>query len=82
MVDMKELPQMLRDAADALEAIQSGQTDEKAVSLEAVRAVLVRKSTEGKREAVKALITKYGADRLSNIPVDAYAAMLKEAEEL
>ena len=82
MVDLKDLPQMLRDAADALEAIQSGQTAEKAVSLEAVRAVLVRKSREGKREAVKALITKYGADRLSDIPQDAYAVMLKEAEEL
>jgi hypothetical protein len=82
MVDMKELPQMLRDAADALEAMLSGQTGEKDISLEAVRAVLVRKSAEGKREQVKALITKYGADRLSDIPQDAYAAMLKEAEEL
>ena len=82
MVDLKDLPQMLRDAADALETMQSGQTDEKAVSLEAVRAVLVRKSAEGKREMVKALITKYGADRLSDIPADAYAGMLKEAEEL
>jgi len=82
MVDLKDLPQILRDAADALEAIQSGQTDEKAVSLEAVRTVLVHKSAEGKREQVKALITKYGADRLSDIPQDAYAAMLKEAEEL
>lgn len=82
MVDLKDLPQMLRDAADALETMQSGQTDEKAVSLEAVRAVLVRKSAEGKREQVKTLITKYGADRLSNIPVDAYAGILKEAEDL
>lgn len=82
MVDLKDLPQMLRDAADALEAMLSGQTGEKDISLEAVRAVLVRKSAEGKREQVKALITKYGVDRLSNIPVDAYVGMLKEAEEL
>lgn len=82
MVDLKDLPQMLRDAADALEAMLSGQTGEKDISLEAVRAVLVRKSAEGKREQVKALITKYGADRLSNIPVDAYVGMLREAEEL
>lgn len=82
MVDLKDLPQMLRDAADALEAVQSEQTAEKTVSLEDVRAILVRKSAEGKREAVKALITKYGADRLSDIPQDAYAVMLKEAEEL
>ena len=82
MVDLKDLPQMLRDAADALEAMQSGQTDEKTVSLENVRAILVRKSAEGKREAVKALITKYGVDRLSDIPADAYVGMLKEAEDL
>ena len=82
MVDLKELPKMLRDAADALEAMPSGQTGEKDVSLEDVRAVLVRKSAEGKGEQVKALITKYGADRLSNIPIDAYAGMLKEAEDL
>lgn len=82
MVDLKELPQMLRDAADALEAMQSGQTDEKTVSLENVRAILVRKSVEGKREAVKALITKYGAERLSDISPDAYATMHQEAEAL
>ena len=83
MVDLKNLPKVLRDAADALEAaaLQLEETAD-GVSLEDVRAVLVRKSTEGKREAVKALITKYGADRLSDIPQDAYAAMLKEAEEL
>ena len=82
MVDLKDLPQMLHDAAEALEAMQSEQTAEKTVSLEDVRAILVRKSAEGKREQVKTLITKYGAARLSNIPVDAYAGMLKEAEEL
>ncbi|WP_424150609.1 hypothetical protein [Selenomonas noxia] len=82
MVDLKEVPKMLRDAADALETMQSGQTNEKAVSLEDVRSVLVRKSAEGKREAVKALITKYGVDRLSDIPADAYAGILKEVEDL
>ena len=82
MVDLKELPKMLRDAADALEAMPSGQTGEKDVSLEAVRAVLVRKSTEGKREAVKALITKYGAERLSDISPDAFVVLLREAETL
>ena len=45
MVDLKELPKMLRDAADALEAMPSGQTGEKDVSLEAVRAVLVRRES-------------------------------------
>lgn len=83
MVDLKNLPKVLRDAADALEAaaLQLEETAD-GVSLEDVRAVLVRKSTEGKREAVKELITKYGAERLSDISPDAYASMLKEAQEL
>ena len=83
MVDLKNLPKVLRDAADALEAVvpQLKETVD-SVSLEDVRAVLVRKSAEGKREAVKALITKYGAERLSDIAPDAYAAMRQEAEGL
>ena len=52
------------------------------MQLEDVRIVLVRKSTEGKREAVKDLITKYGAERLSDIPPDAFVALLREAEAL
>lgn len=83
MIDLKNLPKVLRDAVDALEAatLQFEETAD-GVSLEDVRAVLVRKSTEGKREAVKALITKYGAERLSDIAPDAYAAMRQEAEGL
>lgn len=83
MVDLKNLPKVLRDAADALEAAvpQLKETVD-SVSLEDVRAVLVRKSTEGKREAVKDLITKYGAERLSDISPDAFVALLREAEGL
>nr|DAS37873.1 MAG TPA: hypothetical protein [Caudoviricetes sp.] len=81
MVDLKNLSKVLRDAADALEAAvpQLKETVD-SVSLEDVRAVLVRKSTEGKREAVKDLITKYGAERLSDISPDAFVALLQEAE--
>ena len=83
MIDLKNLPKVLRDAADALEAaaLQLKETAD-GVSLEDIRAVLVRKSAEGKREAVKALITKYGAERLSDISPDAYATMHQEAEAL
>ena len=83
MVDLKNLTKVLRDAADALEAAvpQLKETVD-SVSLEDVRAVLVRKSTEGKREAVKDLITKYGAERLSDISPDAFVALLREAEGL
>ena len=83
MIDLKNLPKVLRDAVDALEAVVPQlKKPVDSVSLEDVRAVLVRKSAEGKREAVKALITKYGAERLSDIAPDAYAAMRQEAEGL
>lgn len=83
MIDLKNLPKVLRDAADALEAVvpQLKETVD-SVSLEDVRAILVRKSVEGKREAVKDLLTKYGAERLSDISPDAFVTLLREAEAL
>ena len=80
MIHVNEISKMLREAADALEAAmpQIEKPDEGA-QLEDVRIVLVRKSTEGKREAVKDLITKYGAERLSDISPDAFVALLREA---
>lgn len=83
MIHVNEISKMLREAADALEAAipQLEKLDE-GVQLKDVRIVLVRKSAEGKRETVKALITKYGAERLSDISPDAYAAMHQEAEAL
>lgn len=54
--------------------------EEKQVSMEKVRAVLAEKSISGHREAVKALLNKYGADRLSDIEPSKYAALLAEAE--
>lgn len=55
-------------------------SDGKQVSMEGVRAVLAEKSISGHREAVKALLNKYGADRLSDIEPSKYAALLAEAE--
>ena len=58
--------------------------EEKAVTitLEEVRAKLAALSQGGKQAEVKALITKYGAQKLSDIPEDKYQALLKEAEEI
>ena len=83
MIHVNEISKMLREAADALEAaIPQVEKPDEGVQLEDVRIVLVRKSTEGKREAVKDLITKYGAERLSDISPDAFVALLREAEAL
>lgn len=55
---------------------------EKPVSLVAVRAVLAEKSRAGYTDEVKDLISKYGAEKLSDIAPENYAALLAEAEVL
>ena len=52
----------------------------KEYTLEDVRAALADKSRAGHTEAVKELISKYGADRLSAIDPSNYAALMADAE--
>ena len=47
-----------------------------------VRAALTEKSRAGKTDEVKALLRKHGADRLSDIKPEEYAALVEEAEGL
>lgn len=51
-------------------------------TLEKVRAKLATLSQDGKQAEVKALITEFGAKKLSDIPAGKYAELLKKAEEL
>lgn len=55
---------------------------QKIVSLEEVRAVLAEKSRAGKTAAVKELLRRHGADKLSNIDPSEFAALLADAEVL
>ena len=56
--------------------------EEKQLSLEEVRAVLAEKSRAGFTAEVKALLAKYGANRLSEVAPEHYPALLKDAEVL
>ncbi|WP_010175504.1 hypothetical protein [Bacillus coahuilensis] len=51
-------------------------------TLEKVRAKLASLSQDGKQAEVKALITEFGAKKLSDIPTGKYVELLKKAEEL
>lgn len=55
---------------------------EKEVSLEDVRSVLAVKSQNGMTAEVKALITKYGGSKLSDVDPKHYADLIKDAEVL
>ena len=55
---------------------------EPVVTLEQVRSVLAEKSHDGKTEAVRELLQKYGAPKLSAVDPKHYPALLKDAEVL
>ena len=55
---------------------------EPTISLEKVRGVLASKIQAGYTAEVRAIVTKYGASRLSDIEPKDFAAVLKDAEAI
>lgn len=72
--------------AKSLQTDEKIETDtsknEKIVTIEKVRAVLAEKSQSGKQPEVKALIIKYGANKLTDIDPAKYKELLQEAGDL
>lgn len=56
--------------------------EEKTLTLEDVRAVLADKSRKGFTADVKAILTKHGADKLSDVNPAEYKVLLAEVEVL
>jgi len=54
----------------------------KEITLEEVRAKLAALSQDGRQAQVKALITEFGAKKLSDIPSSKYRELLEKAEVL
>ena len=52
------------------------------VTLDDIRKVLAEKSRSGFKDAVKSLLKKYNADKVSGLPEGNYAEILKEAEQI
>lgn len=52
------------------------------LKLEDVRAILAEKSRAGHTAAIRTLLQKYGANKLSGVDPKHYEALLKDAEEL
>lgn len=55
---------------------------EPVVDITVVRKVLAEKTQAGKSAEVKALLSKYGANKLSAIAPENFSSLLKDAEEL
>ena len=87
-----ELIGVLHRLVDVLEEfVQSTPSDEQSKvsesedaspTLEEVRTVLARLSVEGHSSAVKSLISKFGAAKLSELAPEHYVTLLKEAEHI
>lgn len=96
VTDLRSLADSLQAVADAMasnEPIDAShletpaqvpiqKPEEKAVTLEQVRAVLAEKSHDGFTAEVRSLLEKYGASKLSQIDPSKYADLLAEAEAL
>ncbi len=83
--DIRALSESLGTLAGSMETSerQLSQEEEKAaLTLSDVRAVLAKKSQEGFTKEIKALIRKYGAEKLSTVEPQHYEVLLKEVEEL
>ena len=89
--EIRSCGEMLLGAAERLvrafeespaEQVETIAPQEATLTIEDVRCVLAQKSREGFTAEIRTLLEKHGADRLSNIAPEQYAALLKEAEKI
>lgn len=88
--DMESLTQSLNALALTLEddeeevpaIVVPKKKDPKPPTLSEVRAILAKKSQAGFTKSIKALLQKYGAEKLSAMDEKYYQALMKDVEEL
>lgn len=82
LIDISEdLKNLFSGSEDTkIKTAEKASKEEKTLSLKDVRAVMADKSRKGYTAEVKALLTKRGVNRLSDIDPKEYAALLAEVE--
>jgi len=78
----ESLADLFSEKANAEPIQEQPQPETKVLKLEDVRAVLAEKSRNGFTAEVRALLGKYGANKLSEISPEKYADLFLEAEVL
>ena len=73
---------IIKEATDEKKIIETKEEPKKEVTLIDVRIALAKLSKEGYTNDVKALLNKYGAEKLSAVNPNDYEAILKDAEVL
>ena len=88
--DLQELCEAFSENETAVSTSESSlnetsaedKTNEPPITIEEVRTVLAKLAQEGKQAELKALIGKFGANRLSEVESKHYPAILKEVEAM
>lgn len=88
--DMRSLADSLQSVADSIQGNTAAPEEVPAqpvdntpqITIDQVRTLLAEKSGEGKTQAVKALLYKYDAGKLSGVKPEDYAALMEEARKL
>mgnify|MGYP007069868448 CR=1 FL=1 len=77
-----ELINTLHELSEAIRELTAELRPKESPKLEDVRAVLAEISKQGKTAEMKALLTKYGATKLSEVNPKDYAELLASAKEI
>ncbi len=82
--NLRQLAQSLEALAETIHSNESAPATKETdpITIEMVRAVLAEKSQSGKQPEVKALITKFGAIKLTDVNPEKYEELLAEAQVL
>ena len=88
--DMRSLADSIQSVADSIQGNTAAPEEAPAqpidntpqITIDQVRVLLAEKSGEGKTQAVKALLYKYDAGKLSGVKPEDYAALMEEARKL
>ena len=82
---LKNVAEALTNLANtilALTAVSEAQEEAKPLKIEDVRSVLAKLSSQGKTSEMKALLSQFGANTLSDVDPANYAELLIEAQKI
>ena len=79
---LKDLAKILTELSEAILALTTENETAKPLKIEDVRAVLAKLSSQGKTSEMKALLSQFGANKLSEVDPAKYAELLAEAQKI
>ncbi len=79
---LKNVAEALTNLANTILALTAESEAAKPLKIEDVRSVLAKLSSQGKTSEMKALLSQFGANKLSEVDPAKYAELLAEAQKI